>query len=144
MAEGVVRLLEAVEVHEDQREEIVVPALEPRERVAEPLGEERAVGQAREGIVGTAVGDVGLRPRHAVRPPGAVADGEAAAQEPAVAPVLVPHAVLVLEVGRGPVEVGRPLGLQAGQIVGVDAVQPFRRPVADLVLFVAQHGLPAR
>ena len=96
--EGVVDGLEVVEVDEEHGEVALAPAV-AGEGVVQALREERAVGEAGEGIVGAAVGDVRLRPRHAVGPALVAAAGEAAAEHPAVGAVAVPHPVLVLEAG---------------------------------------------
>src|SRR6185295_5593995 len=99
VAHGVVDELEAVEVEEEDAEEAVLLAARVLDAVAEAVDEERAVGEAGEGVVQgvvdelllgeLALGGVGLRADHAVGAAAAVADGEAAAEDPAVAAVLV-------------------------------------------------------
>jgi hypothetical protein len=91
-----------------------------------------------------AVGDVGLRAGDADRLAGAGADADAAAEHPAVAAVLVQHPVLVLEMGGLAQDVGRQVGLQLLDVVGMDPLHPVLGRLADLVALVAEHGLPPR
>ena len=109
MAEAVVDELEAVEVEKEDGEVVVLVATPAGHGLPEPVEEQVAVGQAREGIVQGVVedlllrtlarGDVGLRPRQPHRPRSSVADDEAAAQDEEEIAVLVPNPVFALEVG---------------------------------------------
>ena len=99
MAEAVVDQLEAVEVDEQHGKAVRGRAARLEQRPVEQLGEQRAVGQARQAVVqsgvrelvldAAALGDVGLRSRHSNRAAGLVTHGDAAAQHPAVRAVEV-------------------------------------------------------
>src|SRR4029079_12323662 len=96
------------------------------------------------GVVGAAVGDVGLGSGQAVGPPLVAAAGEAAAEHPAVGAVAGTHAVLVLEAGLVAVQLFLNPPLDALAVFGVDAPEPLVDAGADLRVLLAQHGLPAR
>src|SRR4029078_8083573 len=70
-------------------------------------------------------------------------DREAAAEHPAVAAVLVAHAVLALGGGRAALEVVVEQGLSRGEVLGMDAAEPLEGGVADVAVVVAEHRFPA-
>jgi hypothetical protein len=72
-----------------------------------------------------------------------VPHGDAAREHPAIRAVAVLDPVLVLEVLIRAGEVGVERLGERGPVVGVDAAQPLAARLADLVLGVAQHRLPA-
>src|SRR6185503_9871359 len=127
VAERVVDQLEAVEVEEEDAEEAVLLASRVADAVAQAVDEERPVGEAGEGVVERvvdelllgelALGGVGLGADHAVGAAAAVADGEAAAEDPAVAAVLVAHAVLALERRGAALEVVLEEGLDLREVL---------------------------
>jgi hypothetical protein len=153
VAEAVVDQLEAVEVQEEHRE-LVRAALGTPERAEQPVEERLAIGQASECVVPghvleellacLALGDVRGHSGQAQDPPLLVPHRRPAAQHPDVAAVAAEQAVLAVEAGALPLQVRRDVGLQGVDVFGVDTVEPFRRPVADLVLVRPHHGLPAR
>ncbi len=155
VAERVVDDLEAVEVEEQHRGAALgVVALGAADRLVEAVDEQHAVGQAGERVVQrvvlqaplglAAVGDVGERADDAGRAAVLVAHRDAAREHPAVGAVAVLHPVLELEVvvrAVGQVRVERLRERRA--VVGVHAAEPLPARLADLVLAVAEHGLPA-
>src|SRR5262249_59089689 len=62
---------------------------------------------------------------------------------PAVAAVLMAHAVLALERGRAPFEMVLEEGLDLAEVVGVDPAEPLEGSVADVLRLAAEHRLPA-
>ncbi len=154
MAEAVVHHLEPVHVHEEDAELVPFAPARAGDGLAQPVHEEGPVGKAREGVVHGVVeeallGDLALRDvrlgtGHPIRPALRVAHGEAAGEHPAVPAVPVQDPVLVLEVGRVTPEVCLQPGLEGGEVVGVDAVEPVLWRAGGLpALILAQHGLPA-
>ena len=87
--------------------------------------------------------DVDVGTDHAGRPPLAVAHGGPAGEDPAVGPVLVAEAVLQLVLRRTAFQVVLDRPARAVAVVRMHAGLPFRELVADLVLRVPEHALPA-
>jgi hypothetical protein len=154
VAERVVDELKAVEVEEQHGGAgLGRRALGAADRLAEPVEEQHAVGQAGQGVVQRvvleallgllAVGHVGLAADDADRPPLGVADGHPARQHPAVGAVAVLDPVLVLEVVARAGEVGVERLAERRPVVDVDAAEPLAGRVADLPVLVAEHRLPA-
>ena len=124
MAEAVVDLLEAVEVDEQHRERVARP-LGPRERLVEPVAEQRAVGEPGEAVVERLPGQLLLEP-HALGDVAGVEDD--AADLPVVAQVgdvrleVAPLAEPVPHAGRAPAP-GAPCvdrRVDGGEVVGLD------------------------
>ncbi len=154
VAQALVDELEAIQVDHQRGEGVARLPLHPLDRAAEPVQEERPVGQPGQHVVQgvmaelrlevLAVRDVGLGPHEARRPPGLVAHRQAPAGHPPVAPVAVAQPVLALEAGGEPFEVGDDGHAEAVPVVGMGPREPFARTASDLGLRVPQHLLPAR
>src|SRR5205814_1608123 len=86
----------------------------------------------------------GLRAHQPIGAALGIAHRKPARQHPAIGPILVAHAVLVLEVRGGALADGEDAGLHALEVVGVHAPQPLLGRRADLLLREAEDGLPAR
>ena len=107
VAQGVVDVLETVEVQEEHGEEVPCVLLRACECLAEAICEQGAVRQAREGVVSgvverlllglLALGNIRLGTGHAHRLPVLVPHGLSPGQHPAVSSVLVQDAVLALK-----------------------------------------------
>jgi hypothetical protein len=90
------------------------------------------------------VGDIGLRTRQARRGSIRVADGDAAAQHPAVCTGSRLNTMLVFEMRRFNRQMRTQGRAQALDVIRVDPVQPVEQSGADFVLSEAQHRLPSR
>ena len=153
VAQALVHGLETVEVEEEHREAVVEAALLERERLSEPVHEQRAVRQAGEPVVERVVeqfllgelarGDVGLRSRQPVRSPVRVPHRRAPHQHPAPVSIQMAHAVLDLQVRSAPLQVQGEVPEQALAVVGMDAVEPLVRVVGELAVFRPELLLPA-
>ena len=153
VAEAVVDVLEAVDVEEEDREHGALAAPGAGDGEREAVHEQRSIRQPGqrvvEGLLGElllealAVGDVGLRAGQADGLAVAGPDADAAAEHPAVAAVLVEHAVFVLEVRGLSQDVGGEIGFQLLEVLGMDALHPLLGRLTDLVVREADHGLPA-
>ena len=113
-------------------------------RFDRPVSESTKPKVRRRSCAARLLGRVGQRSGDAHWLVSLAAHGDAAAQEAAVAAVLVPDAVLVLEHLRRADEVRLQRGIETGEIVGMDTVQPFRRAAARGVRGQPDHRAPAR
>ena len=146
--------LEAVHVEEEHGEAVVRPPPLERQRLPEPIHEQRPVRQASEAVVERVVDqlllghlarrDVRLRARQPVRLARGVSDRRAAHQHPAPAPVDVAHAMFGLQVRRAPLEMEAEIAGHAIAIVGMHAVEPLIGIAGDLALAQAELRLPPR
>ena len=138
VAEAVVDDLEAVEVEEEDGEAACSGCRRARAmRLAQAVHEQRAVGQAGERVVEArawrSCSSARLRsvmsvcePAMRVAVPSRVAHRHAAAEHPAVRAVLVPDAVLVLEMARvWPCTWASSSACSRSEVVGMDAREPF-------------------
>ncbi len=116
-------------------------ALGAREDAAQAIEQQHPVGQGRKRVEHAAPGHVGQRSGHADRASACIANGDAAGEDPAVGPVLVQHAVLVLEVRRQALEVIDDLRAHAFGIVRVDAGRDRVGIVRQLVLGESEDRL---
>ena len=157
MGEGVVDELEAVEVEEQDRAARAGITLGALQDLIDPVDEERAVGQAGEGVVqgvvlqaqlrDAPVGDVRQRAGHPGRTAIGAANGQAPGHHPPPGAVGVAHPVLGLQVGRAPVEVRLDRRAQAQDVAGVHEIEPDRGVAVggDLVATrPAEDRMPAR
>jgi hypothetical protein len=137
-AEAVVDDLEAIEVEVQHREPAARRSrLEFLQPLPEPLDEVGAVAQAGQRIdehrvtqllVGErAIRRVGQRSGDSRRLAPGAARRNPAAQETAIAAVLVAQPVLALEVRGAPCEVHRERLLEGNDILGMDAIDPLLR-----------------
>src|SRR5690606_19243456 len=95
-------------------------------------------------LQGLGGGDVGVGADHAQRrAPGVAADHHAPVENPDVVATLAAHPVFAVVAGGAAFQVIPHLGQGGVEIVGVNAALPLVETVADLVLGVPQHGLPA-
>ena len=143
MTEAVVDHLKTIEVKEEDSKQVVFRILGPLHRMAEPIHEQDAIGQARQSIGHFAFSDVSLGTSHARGFSVAAPNANPPAKHPAVGPVLVQHAMFIFIVRRHLLEMGSEVRLYAFNILGMDPVKPFTRSVSDFVLLVPKHGFPA-
>ena len=88
--------------------------------------------------------DVGLKPRHAHGLPLLVPHGQSPGENPTVSTVLVQHTVFAFKLRRLAGEVIGDLLANTIDVLRAHAIKPLKRAFADLVVFVAEHCLPAR
>ena len=155
MAEAVVHHLEAIEVEIQHREPIAAapPLLERLELMPELLDEHAAVAQPGERVAEPGAAElllflrtlsrIGQRSGHAGGTPIRAARGDAAAEETPVGPVLMPDAMLELEVGRRARDVRLERLLERHDVLVMDTVDPFLRTGDAGRRLEANHGLPA-
>ena len=141
VTKAVVDELEAVEVEEQHREMLVGVTVRSGHRHSQPVEEQRAVRQPRQGVVQRGVPelafkllafvDVGQRPDHAGGHAVRAADNQRPAQHPQVAAVAATDAVLEFDTVRpsGPVLLDR--HEQARQVVLMNAAEPVVAGGAD-------------
>ena len=154
VAEAVVDDLEAIEIEVEDRER-VADAAQPElfEPAAEAFDEHRAVVEAGERIEEAdaaqpllgdrLLGRIGQRAGDADALAAAAADRDAAAQEAAIAAVLVADAVLVLEHLRLPGEMRFELLAEIDDVVGMHALEPGLRPSSARLRREPDHRPPA-
>jgi hypothetical protein len=82
--------------------------------------------------------------RQPLRASFAVEHGDRARHHPAVGAVLAQHAVLAVEGGRAPFEVGGQVGLQGREVLGVHAVEPRARHLLGRGLLPVDERAEAR
>ena len=154
MAQAVVDIFEAVQVHEQHCEQVILAAAGVLDGVVQAVNEQGAVGQPGQRVIQgvvhqallhlLALGDIGLRAGHAVNVALCIPNGNAAAVHPTQRPIFVVHAVLALEVVRQALDVRRDVHFELPEIITVNALEPFRHRIAQLAILIAEHGLPAR
>ena len=152
VSEAVVDHLEAVHVQHQDSEAGLGVATTSRHHLAQPVHEQRPVGQPGEGVpeggpqqpllhelalahVDDRAGHPGGQPVLLHRPP--------AGQHPGPGAVLAPDPVLVLEVGALRGQVGLQPALHPLQVQRMDPAEPLPGRVSDLFVLVAEQGLPA-
>jgi hypothetical protein len=144
MSEAVVDHLEAVEIEIQDAEGLARVGLTPLEGADDAVDEQRAVGQAGQGIDHLAVGDVGQRPGEARGDAFVVAGGQTAGQHPAEGAGLVLNPMFALEVRCQPGQVPVDIAPHLRHVLDVDARQPLIRTGADLSVALADDRLPPR
>ena len=148
MAEGVVDLLEAVQIHQ-QKGDLGAVTIRLPDRLTEAFAQQRAVRQTGQSVVvrlilqelfGTlAFGDVGMGADHPVRPAVRIAQRHGARQDPAGGAVFAHHAELALKVSRR-LPPGTPRYSPGSAPYRPDAAAgPLLEQVLHLVVFQAQH-----
>ena len=154
MAHALVHDLEAVEVdQQDGEAHILAGAAAARHRLTQSVGQQGAVRQGGQRVVqrvmlhpflgDLARGDVGLRAGDAGGLLRHVAHRLAPDQHPVIAAIGVQHAVLALEMAAGPGQMRVELRGDLLHVARVDAAEPFLRRIADFLVVIAQHFLPA-
>jgi hypothetical protein len=153
VAKTVVDDLEPIQIQVEHREPRVEPAAPALvEPAAEALDEHGAVRQTGERVNepdatkpllrNRMFGGVGERPRDPIGFARRVPHAHAAAKKLAVGAVLVPDPVLVLKNRGRARQVSGERGVEIVDVVGMDAVQPFRRPGDRCTGGHPDHGAP--
>ena len=154
VSEVVVDDLEAVEVEIQHGEQLAAVLGEHGQPLPDLLHEDAPVDEPGQRVAGRGVadlllgcrplGDVGQRPREALRTPVRAWHRQGAAQAPPVGPVLVADSMLVLEDRRPSRQVRVERLLERHDIVGMDAAEPVLAAPRPGARRQADDGPPSR
>jgi hypothetical protein len=144
MSQAVVDQLEPVDIQEHHRELRGRVGAIGGEFLFQTVHEQETVGQSGERIENLAGGNVAHGTSHPQNFAGAILHGRAAAANPPVGPIPVPHAVLAFECRAGTAGLFPPQHVpELLQVLGVHPREPLAGARPDLGVQVPEHGLPA-